>query len=200
MKPAAIIPANLTRDPAHPEMGELVVARAWKYDGQPHWVVPGRYLGSDEHGHWIYQPSGSLVSRPGHGHWAETDAVCLVPHAGHWLGTFYDERDTQDYRVYLDLSAHIGWRSLPRGGWEVNSVDMDLDVIDSRSVGVFLDDEDEFAEHSAQMDYPRALVAAIENEATALLGRVKIGQAPFDDTMAGWFASGRAAFSDATSR
>ncbi len=200
MKPAAVIPADLPRDPAHAAAGDIVVARAWKYDGQPHWVVPGYYLGSDVHGHWIYQPAGSLVSRPGHGHWADTDAVCLVPRTGYWVGTFYDDPAAEDLRIYLDLSSHIGWRELARGGWEVNSVDMDLDVIESRERGVYLDDQDEFAEHSAQMAYPQELVAAIEHEAASLLDLVGTGQAPFDDTMTVWFTRGRAAYSDATSR
>ena len=200
MKPAPVIPADLPREPLGAQAGDMVVARAWKYDGQPHWVVPGYYLGHDVHGHWVYQPAVSLVSRPGHGHWADTDAVCLVPCAGYWLGTFYDDPAAEDFRIYLDLSSHIGWRALARGGWEVNSVDMDLDVVDSRARGVFIDDEDEFAEHSARMAYPKELVAAIENEAHALLELVGSGHPPFDDTMNQWFTRGRAAYSDATSR
>ncbi|MGL3804882.1 DUF402 domain-containing protein [Paeniglutamicibacter sp. R2-26] len=200
MRPAAAIPADLPRAPAHAAAGDIVVARAWKYDGQPHWVVPGYYLGSDAHGHWIYQPAGSLVSRPGHGHWADTDAVCLVPHTGYWVGTFYDAPEVEDLRTYLDLSCNIGWRELPRGGWEVNSVDMDLDVVDSRERGVFVDDRDEFAEHRAQMGYPRELAEAIEHEAASLLNLVGTAHAPFDDTTNAWFARGRAAHSGATTR
>jgi hypothetical protein len=193
------VPANLPRDPAGAVAGDLVVARAWKYDGHPHWVVPGRYLGADEHGHWIYQPAGSLVSRPGHGHWAETDAVCLVPRAGQWLGTFHDD-PAEDFRVYLDLSTQIGWRELPRGGWEANSVDMDLDVIDSRSRGIYLDDEDEFEEHASLMGYPHELVRAIRSEAEALLGALGAAHAPFDGTATTWLVHGRTEFSDASSR
>ncbi|MBV1780307.1 DUF402 domain-containing protein [Paeniglutamicibacter sp. ABSL32-1] len=199
MSAAAPVPANLPRDPAGAVPGDLVVVRAWKYNGTPHWVVPGRYLGADAHGHWIYQPAGSLVSRPGHGHWADTDAVCLVPRAGQWLGTFYDD-PAEDFRVYLDLSTQIGWRELSRGGWEANSVDMDLDVIDSRSRGIFLDDEDEFAEHAALMDYPRELVESIGDEARALLSSLSESRAPYDGTATGWLVRGRTAFSDASSR
>ena len=199
MSAAAPVPANLPRDPAGAVPGDLVVARAWKYDGAPHWVVPGRYLGADEHGHWIYQPAGSLVSRPGHGHWAQTDAVCLVPASGHWLGTFYDDSN-EDFRIYLDLSTQIGWRTLARGGWEANSVDMDLDVIDSRSRGIYLDDQDEFAQHAAAMGYPPALVQRIGAEARTLLRAVGQGHAPFDGTATGWLARGRAEFSQTPSR
>ncbi|GAA1880305.1 hypothetical protein GCM10009715_28470 [Paeniglutamicibacter psychrophenolicus] len=199
MSAAAPVPANLPRDPAGAAPGDLVVARAWKYNGAPHWVVPGRYLGADGHGHWIYQPAGSLVSRPGHGHWAQTDAVCLVPASGHWLGTFYDDSN-EDFRTYLDLSTQIGWRELARGGWEANSVDMDLDVVDSRSRGIYLDDEDEFAQHAAAMGYPPALVQCIGAEARTLLHAVGQGHAPFDGTATGWLARGRTEFSQTPSR
>ncbi len=199
MSAAAPVPANLPRDPAGAVPGDLVVARAWKYDGTPHWVVPGRYLGADGHGHWIYQPAGSLVSRPGHGHWAQTDAVCLVPASGHWLGTFYDDTN-EDFRIYLDLSAQIGWRELARGGWEANSVDMDLDVVDSRSRGIYLDDQDEFAQHAAAMGYPPELVQRIGAEARTLLLAVGQRHAPFDGTATGWLARGRTEFSQTSSR
>lgn len=199
MRAAPPVPEDLPREPAGAVPGDLVVARAWKYDGTAHWVVPGRYLGPDSHGHWIYQPAGSLVSRPGHGHWADTDAVCLVPRAGHWLGTFYDD-PAEDFRVYLDLSTQIGWQELARGGWEANSVDMDLDVIDSRSRGIFLDDEDEFAHHAKLMGYPPELVARIGDEAGGLLESLRASRAPFDGTAAAWLARGRTEFSDASSR
>lgn len=199
MNAAAPVPAGLPRHLTGAIPGDLVVARAWKYDGTPHWVVPGRYLGEDEHGQWVYQPAGSLVSRPGHGHWAESDAVCLIPHTGSWLGTFYDDVH-EDFRTYLDLSTQIGWRALARGGWEVNSVDMDLDVVDSRSRGLYLDDEDEFALHSELMGYPHRLVAAINAEARTLLDAVGSHLAPFDDTAHGWLIHGRTEFSRTSSR
>lgn len=199
MSAAAPVPANLPRELTGAQPGDIVVARAWKYNGAPHWVVPGYYLGHDAHGHWIYQPAGSLVSRPGHGHWAESDAVCLIPHSGSWLGTFYDDTD-EDFRTYLDLSTQIGWRKLARGGWEVNSVDMDLDVVDSRSRGIYLDDEDEFTEHAVQMSYPHELVLVIRTEAEALLQSVSGLQPPFEGTATTWLANGRTEFSDASSR
>ena len=46
---AVSCPIGLSRTPGQPRLGQLVVARAWKYDGTPHWVVPGYLLGSDEY-------------------------------------------------------------------------------------------------------------------------------------------------------
>ncbi|WP_431709589.1 DUF402 domain-containing protein [Glutamicibacter uratoxydans] len=172
-------PQGLPRTPESATAGELVVARAWKYDGRAHWVVPGFLLGSDEHGQWIYQPQGSLVSRPGHAFLAATDALCLVPRSGEWVGTFYGAPG-EDIDIYLDVSTQIGWKRLPAGGWEVNSIDMDLDVIRSTSRGVFLDDEDEFAAHTQSMGYPAALQESMRAQALELLGRVHENSAPFN--------------------
>jgi len=157
----------------------LVVARAWKYDSSPHWVVPGFYLGQDKYGHWLHQPAGALVARPGTAHLAASNALCLIPHSGQWIATLYADA-LEDFDVYIDLSSNIGWRRMKRGAWEVNSIDMDLDVIRSRSQGVFLDDEDEFAEHEIGMNYPASLVRSIGREAGLLLGTVINNDAPFN--------------------
>ena len=45
--------------------GQLVVARNRKWNGKAHWVVPGRYIGEDRHGWWIFQGTNEFCSRPG---------------------------------------------------------------------------------------------------------------------------------------
>lgn len=155
------------------------MARAWKYNGAGHWVVPGLLLGNDEHGHWIYQPRGSLVARPGHAHLAREEALCLIPSRGSWLGTFYDAPGT-DMDLYLDLSTSIGWQRLPAGGWEVNSIDMDLDVIRSGSRGLYLADEDEFTAHAEQLGYPAPLQRQLRDAAAHLLDVVREDAPPFN--------------------
>lgn len=172
-------PDGLPRQPSAPVPGELVIARAWKYNGAPHWVVPGFLLGADEHGYWIHQPEGCLVSRPGRAHLADSPALCLIPHEGSWLGTFYAS-PAVDIDLYLDVSTRIGWQPLPTGGWEVNSIDMDLDVIRAASRGVFLDDEDEFTDHAHRMGYPQDLQESMRRTATELLERVRSNEPPFN--------------------
>lgn len=185
------VPTGLPREPTDAVPGELVIARAWKYDGSAHWVVPGSYLGADEYGHWILQAEGALVSRPGYGFYAASDAICLIPASGQWLGTFYDHRHPGNLRTYLDLSTEIGWRRMSHGGWEVNSVDMDLDVVRSTDKGLFIDDEDEFEEHSEAYGYPGELVSTIRDEADRLLESVRGSRAPFNGVVDSWFARSR---------
>lgn len=172
-------PADLPRSPESIGFGALVVARAWKFDGSPHWVVPGFYLGQDEFGHWLHQPAGSLVSRPGTAHLAATSALCLIPHRGDWVATMYSDT-AEDFDVYIDLSSNVGWLPMKRDAWEVNSIDLDLDVIRSRSKGTFLDDEDEFAEHALSMEYPQKLQDSIRDTSEKLLDSVAKNSPPFN--------------------
>lgn len=187
-------PLDLPRRPQMPTLGDLVIARAWKYDGAGHWVVPGYLLGSDTHGYWIYQPKGSLVARPGCAHLAADEALCLIPHEGSWVGTFYDSVGG-DVDLYLDLSTRIGWQPLPGGGWEVNSIDMDLDVIRSASRGVFVDDEDEFIDHTLLMGYPDELQVTIRAQADELLAQVHADLPPFNRIFRSQWLARASAFS-----
>lgn len=184
LEPLAAAPGDIA-------VGDMVIARAWKHDGWPHWVVPGRYLGADEHGHWIVQPAGSLVARPGAAFTAESDAICLFPHAGDWVATFYDESHPGHFRLYIDVSRNLGWQALKPAGWEFNSIDMDLDVVRSTSRGIYLDDEDEFEDHSVTMGYPEALAVRMRAAAQDLLADVETLKEPFGGAADVWFERGR---------
>ncbi|APF41615.1 hypothetical protein BHE16_00710 [Neomicrococcus aestuarii] len=184
------LPQSLVGAPEVPVVGDLVVARAWKYDGGAHWVVPGAYEGADHHGHWIYQPAGALVARPGLAFIASWDAMCLIPHEGNWVATFYDEQHSGGLRVYVDISTEVGWRKISRG-WEVNSVDMDLDVVRSVVRGIFIDDEDEFEEHSIEFGYPDELIADMREAADHVLGLVREEREPFGSVANAWFERAR---------
>ncbi|MFC8303739.1 DUF402 domain-containing protein [Specibacter sp. NPDC057265] len=179
--PATVVPAA----------GDLVVSRNRKYDGGAHWVVPGTYLGSDEHGHWIFQGTGEFISRPGAALYTASDAVLLVPHAGPWVATFYDDAHPQGVELYIDLATDLGWRRIRPGVLELHLIDMDLDVIRSKSAGIYVDDREEFADHAATMSYPPQLCAHMEAAALALTHAVTERHAPFDGRDAAWFTLGR---------
>ncbi|WP_205786952.1 DUF402 domain-containing protein [Specibacter cremeus] len=171
--------------------GELVVARNRKWDGTAHWVVPGRYLGADGFGHWIFQGTGEFISRPGAALYTASDAVLLVPHDGDWVATFYDAAHPDGVELYIDMAVDFAWRRIRPAVVEFHMIDMDLDVIRTRSRGVFIDDEDEFAEHRVRMNYPAGLAAHLEAECASLAVAVTAGLAPFDGRAAARFTEGR---------
>ncbi|MFJ4284479.1 DUF402 domain-containing protein [Paenarthrobacter nicotinovorans] len=177
--------------------GDLVVSRNRKFDGTAHWVVPGRYLGEDIHGWWIFQGKGEFCSRPGAAFYTASDCLLLVPRTGEFVATFYDDSYPGDFRIYVDLATAHDWTPIKPGVTEFHMIDMDLDVIRSTVRGVFVDDEDEFEQHRVAMGYPEETVDAMRTECAALLEAVHSMQAPFNvqdpnSPSAEWFRKGRA--------
>ncbi len=157
-----------------------------KWSGGPHWVFAGRYLGNDEHGDWIGFPAGSRFSRPGADYVAPYGQVGLVPaetlEQRGWLATFHDRGGK--VRVYVDIATPPMW-----DGTALRSVDLDLDVVQGVSGRVWVDDEDEFADHRERWGYPEALVAAALAACRDVEHRVRQGVAPFDGTSDRWLAA-----------
>ena len=182
---------STTRVPAALQPGQLVVARNRKWNGKPHWVVPGRYQGEDRHGWRIFQGTNEFCSRPGAAFYTRSDAVLLVPRSGDWVATFYDSAHPNGVRVYIDLAVAHEWTEIRPAVTEFHVIDMDLDVIRMDGRGVFIDDQDEFAEHAVAMNYPDRLVQDIQGAAEELYQAVKAQQAPFDGTDVEWFTKGR---------
>ncbi|WP_242633456.1 DUF402 domain-containing protein [Arthrobacter sp. S39] len=182
---------STTRVPGQLQPGQLVVARNRKWNGKAHWVVPGRYLGEDRHGWWIFQGTNEFCSRPGAAFYTQSDAVLLVPRSGDWVATFYDDAHPSGVRVYVDLAVAHEWTDIRPAVTEFHVIDMDLDVIRMEGRGVFIDDQDEFADHSIAMNYPDRLVEDIQAAADQLYQAVKAQHAPFDGTDIEWFTKGR---------
>ena len=72
-------------------------------------------------------------------------------------------------------------------GSVVRAVDLDLDVIEALDGQVYVDDEDEFAEHQVLFGYPAEVIALAESTRDAVLAAVRDRQAPFDGAAARWF-------------
>jgi protein associated with RNAse G/E len=118
--------------------------------------------------------------------------VLLVPRSGEYVATFYDEAHPAGVQVYVDLATDHGWIPIRPGVTEFHLIDMDLDVIRTVDAGVYVDDEDEFAEHRIEMDYPADVVDRITAASDQLYQAVKAQQPPFDGTDREWFRRGRA--------
>ena len=160
-----------------------------KWPDSPHWEMPASYLGADAHGHWLGVRRGALMQRPGMRTTAAEDHVCLIPHQGWWVATFYGAHSpARPFDVYVDVTTEPTW-----DGTEARAIDLDLDVIRTTEGMVYLDDEDEFAEHQRELGYPYDVVEEAENSAQWLMSAVENAETPFDEhTFAGWLARFRA--------
>lgn len=185
------VPHGVSLAATDPQPGELIVARNRKYDGKAHWVVPGRYLGADEFGDWIFQGTNEFISRPGAALYTASDAVLLVPHGGDWVATFYDDAHPGGVELYIDLATDMSWQRIRPSVIEFHMVDMDLDVVRTKARGLYVDDEDEFAEHRVLLNYPDELCTRMESATDALMDAVAARRAPFDGRDAAWFTLGR---------
>ncbi|WP_460795545.1 DUF402 domain-containing protein [Nocardioides pacificus] len=150
-----------------------------KWRDAPHWVYQAVFLGGDEHGDWVGVRAGTHMSRPGAEYVAPVDQVVLL-NESHWaVSTFHAPGGVVD--VYVDISTPPFW-----DGGVVGAVDLDLDVVRGVTGRVWVEDEDEFAEHRTSLGYSEELVASAsascERVRTALDGRT----APYDGSAGVW--------------
>ena len=163
------------------ELGDPIRVEMTKWGEQPHWAYDAVWLGRDEHGTWYGVPSGTLMQRPGMSLVSETDQVGLVPTAeagggGGWVATFH----APGYVVttYVDMTTVPIW-----DGPTVRAVDLDLDVIRPTDGHVFVDDEDEFAEHQVAFGYPSEVVSLAERSCAWVFAAVLEERAPFGSSI-----------------
>jgi predicted RNA-binding protein associated with RNAse of E/G family len=152
-----------------------------KWGGRPHWEFDASFLGSDEHGDWVGIPAGTFMVRPGATFVTETAQAGLVPRDRGWLATFH----APGYHVvtYVDMTSVPTW-----DGSVVRAVDLDLDVVKTAEGEVFVDDEDEFAEHRVALGYPADVVALAEGARDEVLAAMRAGTEPFGAHSERWLA------------
>lgn len=154
-----------------------------KWGERPHWELDAVYLGNDEHGQWIGAPAGTLNARPGAQFVSEVDSVSLVPPGDGELvthiATFH--RPGIWCRVYVDITTPARW-----DGALLRAVDLDLDVIRGDTGRVWVDDEDEFADHRVSLGYPDDIVAAALASCARVHAAVATEAPPYDGAAEAW--------------
>jgi predicted RNA-binding protein associated with RNAse of E/G family len=157
-----------------------VECRKWPDD--PHWEFDGLRLGVDGHGTWIGITQGTLLASPSRAFQAAADHVTLVPHDAWWLATFYADDPRRPFDTYVDMATPAVWH----GEDLVRAVDLDLDVIRGTTGRVWVDDEDEFAEHRVSLGYPDDVIDGAVASSQEILRAVQEGTAPFDGSHRYW--------------
>ncbi|WP_243229763.1 DUF402 domain-containing protein [Microbacterium sp. CIAB417] len=161
-----------------PAPGTEMIFQWRKWDGSPHWRHECVYLGTDQWGDWVGQPAGYHSFRPGAAFDAETPNVTLVPPSADFALTVNRDHP-RDLRVYIDIAWDVRWSDDPL---LATGIDMDLDVIRrTNAQGTYVDDRDEWAEHSARYGYPADVMERLEALTLDLEERVRGQVAPFDD-------------------
>ena len=157
-----------------PTPGDAVRVEMSKWGDRAHWRFDGLYLGADDLGDWVGVPAGTHHARPGMEFASTVDTVTLAPRDGWWLATVHRPGTWCD--VYVDIATIPVWE-----GNVLRSVDLDLDVVRRRDATVYVDDEDEFAEHQRTLGYPHEVVAAAQRTCAQVLDDVRAARAPYDE-------------------
>jgi uncharacterized protein len=154
-----------------------------KYDGSLHWNHDALLLGEDAHGVWAGARAGALLRR-GHDHEVvfREPFVMLFPRDGWWTASFNARPNKTE--VYCDITTVPQWPDPAT----VTMADLDLDVIRKRSGRIYLDDEDEFAEHRVRYGYPPQVVEEAQRAADALMAAVRGRTGPFAGAHLPWLA------------
>ncbi|VXC07939.1 DUF402 domain-containing protein [Nocardioides sp. AX2bis] len=169
-------------EPGIPEPGTPVHVAMAKWGDRAHWEFDAVVLGHDEHGTWLGMPAGTPHARPGMAFVSDVASVTLVPAAGAWaLASFHAPGIW--CRTYVDVATPATWD--PTGDVPVlRAVDLDLDVVRGEHGRVWVDDEDEFAEHRVTLGYPPEVVTAAQASVEAVLAAVTTRTPPYDDRTA----------------
>ena len=155
-----------------------------KWGDRPHWEFDAILLGSDEQGDWVGVPAWTPMARPGATFVPPVDSLVLVPACRltgrptgrpWWLATFYSPGFRVE--VYVDITAPARW-----DGSVLRAVDLDLDVVRGETGRVWVDDEDEFAEHRVAFGYPSHVVEAASHACDEVRTMVADRAVPFDGT------------------
>jgi uncharacterized protein len=161
-----------------PSPGADVRCVLGKWGGRPHWEFDAVLLGSDEHGDWLGIEAGTLMVRPGAEYVAPVAQVGLAPAPGPdeergWLATFH-ARGGQ-VQVYVDMTTPPVW-----DGSTLTAVDLDLDVVRGNSGRVWVDDEDEFADHRVRFGYPDEVARLAMVSCDRVRAAMLAGASPYD--------------------
>lgn len=172
------------RAAARPDLavGSAVRMRFRKWDDRPHWEYDARLVGEDQHGAWLGASAGTVVSRPGASFVSSAGFVSLVPHDDAYVATFYAphaQGPGDPVELYVDITTVPTW-SVTGDSHVVSMVDLDLDVVRGRSGRVWVDDEDEFADHRVRFGYPADVVALATDACARVHVAVRGGTGGFD--------------------
>ncbi len=179
----------MSEDPASPPRtpGEPVLVDFRKWDGREHWQEPTTYLGADEYGVWLGMRRGTTFRRPGHEVVSHADSVKLATTSG-WFATFNGPgHGSHRIQTYVDITNVARWARDERGV-VLTLIDLDLDVVRRHDGFVYVDDEDEFAEHQQLFGYPAEVVRQAETDCAAVHAAVRDRSEPFATRHDRWMA------------
>ncbi|MEX2375171.1 MAG: DUF402 domain-containing protein, partial [Dehalococcoidia bacterium] len=156
--------------------GHPVRVLSTKYDGSQHYEYRGILLDERDGVLRIVVEEGTpLVGYRGAG--AFRCSMTQLFFTDRWYNVEHNYRPIGRYgmRMYANIATPARLE-----GDTIHWIDLDLDVVDTESRGLYVDDEDEFAAHSVEMRYPDEVVAQALAARDEVLALARTGVFPLD--------------------
>ena len=179
------------------EPGTPIRCEMTKWGDRPHWQFDG-ILPRRRRARRVARASRRAPSTGAPAWSSSPRSTCVTLRAaasGWYAATFHAPGIWCD--LYVDIATPAAW-----DGTVLRAVDLDLDVVRMadpppgdgrrreepvRGPGeVFVDDEDEFAEHQVAYGYPAEVIEAAQASCDRLVAAVRAGEAPYDGTHQRW--------------
>ena len=149
----------------HDAPGTPIRILSTKYDGSLHYDYWGRLIDQHDGVIRVVTDEGT-VTRSYRGEGMMRSTMTQLFFTDRWYNVFHNY--TPVGRLGMRWYANIGTPARLEGD-TLHWIDLDLDLMDTRDRGLFVDDEDEFAEHREAMQYPPEIVQRAEAALDELL-------------------------------
>ncbi len=174
----------------HLRVGSTIAVQYFKYPDTLHWRHdPMVVLGTDEHGIWFgggvdtFAKKGDVdppTDDHERGFFIDHPFVGLVVPDGWWTLTFNGPEHVVTH--YVDIVTPPDFLVD-----EVRYIDLDLDIVRRSDGTVYVDDEDEFLEHSTTLAYPPVWIDRARSEAARIFLAIERGDEPFSSACLDWW-------------
>ena len=157
-----------------PKVGSLIYVQSFKHDGSLHrtWSL-GFVIEANDERTVVVTNKTWVTEADGRKWYTREPAICFF-YPNHWFNILCMMRKTGVY-YYCNLASPAIY-----DGEALKHIDYDLDVKVFPDGKVVLLDEDEYEEHSREMNYPDTIKTIIEDELQELLDWIEEKQTPFD--------------------
>lgn len=162
------------------EPGRPYTLQFFKNPDIPHWRHEAEWLGEDEHGVWLGARAGSIHQRGSEPRRRILrHQVHLIPRNDWWVFTFNPKHPWATH--WIDTSTPATFEE-----HRVTAVDLDLDVVRGPDGTVWVEDEDEFAEHQVSYGYTPDLIVNARQATREMRDALTALREPFDSVAATW--------------
>jgi protein associated with RNAse G/E len=170
LDPSALPPLD------HTAPGTPLRILSTKFDGSPHYEYWGRLI--DQHAGVIRViTDAGTPTRSYRGEGLMRSRMTQLFFTDRWYNVFHNYEPVG--RLGMHWYANVGTPARIEGD-TLHWVDLDLDLMHTQVRGLFVDDEDEFAEHQVLMSYPPEVVSRVLEARDELLEAAWSGSFPFD--------------------